>query len=58
MLFSKSELLPSIFKKSDRAKSGGSDLLLGIKMGKAVKTVKNIVKTTNLFEQIPHVTLC
>ena len=58
MLFSKSKLLPSLFKKSDRAKSGGSDLLLGIKMGKAVKTVKNIVKTTNLFEQIPHVTLC
>ena len=37
-------------KKSDGSKSDGSDLLLGIKMGKAGKTIKNMIKTTNLFE--------
>ena len=37
-------------KKSDGSKSNGSDLLLGIKLGKAGKTIKNMIKTTNLFE--------
>ena len=40
------------FVKSDRAKSNGSDSLLGIKMEKHWKTVKNMVKTTNFVEWI------
>ena len=39
-------------KKSNKAKSYRIDLLLGLKRGKQWKTVKNMVKTTNFFQQI------
>ena len=48
LLFSKSESLPLCsLKKSDGVKSDGSDSLLGIKLGKAVKNCQNMMKTTN-----------
>ena len=48
----KSESLPSLFKKSDGVKSNSSDSHLGIKIGKAVKTDRNLAKTTNFFKRI------
>ena len=41
-------------KKSYRAMSNGSDLLLGIKRGKVVKNCQNKVQTTHFVEWIAH----
>ena len=52
-LFSKSELVPSLFKKKFQgAKRDCSNLLLGIKMGKAIKNFKKHCENNEFLERV------
>ena len=53
-----SQSLPSLLKKSDRVKSDGSDGLLGITWGKAVKNIRKIlIFSSERFARITSETL-